>query len=77
MTKAMKGIHVTKRFSKMLPQNSLLTIYKSFVRPHLHYDDILYDKPNNKSLCQKIETVQHNATLVITGAIKSTSMNLQ
>ena len=42
MTKAMKGIGVIKRLSKMLPQHSLLTIYKSFVRPHLDYGDIIY-----------------------------------
>ena len=59
MTKAMKGIGL----SKMLPQHFLLTIYKSFVRPHIDYDDILYDQPNNKSSCQKIETVQYNAAL--------------
>ena len=34
---------------------------------------ILYDQPNNKSFSQKIETVQYNAALVITGAIKGTS----
>ena len=53
-----KGISAIKRLSKMLPQHSLLTIYKAFVRPYLDYGDILYDQPNNKSLCQKIETVQ-------------------
>ena len=53
-----KGISAIKRLSKMLPQHSLLTIYKSFVRPYLDYGDILYDQPNNKNLCQKIETVQ-------------------
>ena len=72
MTKAMKGIGVIKKLSKMLPQHSLLTIYKSFVRPHLDYGDIVYDQPN-KSFCQKIETVQYNAALAITGAIKGTS----
>ena len=49
---------VTKRLSKLLSRHSLLLIYKWFVRPHLDYGDILYDQPNNKSLCQKIETVQ-------------------
>ena len=57
----------------MLPQHSLLTIYKSFVKHYLDYGDILYDQPNNKSFCQKIETVQCNAALASTGAIKSTS----
>ena len=54
MTKAMKGIGVIKRLSKMLPRHSLLTIYKSFVRPHLDYGDTLYDQPNNKKFCQKM-----------------------
>ena len=57
----------------MLPRQSLLTIYKSFVRPHLDYGHILHDQPNNKSLCQKIETVQYKAALAITSAIKGTS----
>ena len=50
MTKAMKGIGAIKRLSKMLPQHSLLTIYKSFVRPHLDYGDILYDQPNKSTM---------------------------
>ena len=54
MTKAMKGIGAIKRLSKMLPRHSFLTIYKSFVRPHLDYGDTLYDQPNNKKFCQKM-----------------------
>ena len=73
MTKAMKGIGVIKRLSKMLPRHSLLTIYKLFVRPHLDYGDILYDQSNNKSLCQKIETIQYSNALAITSTIKGTS----
>ena len=57
----------------MLPGSSLLTIYKSFVRPHLDYDDVIYDQPNNSRLSDKIETVQYNAALAITGAIRGTS----
>ena len=72
MTKSTKGIGVIKRLSKMLPQCSLLTIYTSFVMPHIDYDDIIYDQPN-KGLCQKIETVQYNAAPVITGSIKGAS----
>ena len=72
MTKAMKGIGVIKRLSKMLPRHSLFTIYKSFARPHLDCGDKLYDQPN-KNLFQKIETIQYNAALAITTAIKTTS----
>ena len=69
----MKGVGVIKRLRKILPQHSLLTIYKSFVQPPLDYGDILYDQPNNKRLCQKNETIQYNGALVITGTIKDTS----
>ena len=61
VTKAMKGIGVIKRLTKMLHQHSLLTVYKSFVQPHHDCGDILHDQPNNKSLCQKMETIQYNA----------------
>ena len=63
------------RKNNSIPQHSLVTIYKSFVRPHLDYGDIIYDQPNNESFTQKIERIQYNAALTITGAIKGTSQN--
>ena len=48
----MRGIGVIKGLGKRPPQHSLLTTCKSFVQPHLDYGDILYNQPNNKSLCQ-------------------------
>ena len=39
-----------------LPRDTLVNIYKTFVRPHLD--------------CQMIESVQYNAALAITGAIR-------
>ena len=52
---------------------SLLTICKYFVRPLLDYADIIYDKPCNGTFKGKLEAVQYNACLAITGAIKGTS----
>ena len=52
-----------------LPRSSLL----SFVRPHQDYGDVIYDQPNNSSSSDKIESVQYNAVLAITGAIRGTS----
>ena len=46
----MRGIGIIKKLSKTLPQHALITICKSFVRPHLDYGDIIYDQPNNESL---------------------------
>ena len=57
----------------VLPRNSLITIYKSFIRPHLDYGAIIFDQPENESFCKKIESVQYNAALAITGAIQGTS----
>ena len=71
----MKGIGIIKKLSKTLPQHALLTIYKSFVRPHFDYGDIIYDHPNNENLNQKIERIQYNAALAITGVIKGTSQS--
>ena len=73
MPKALKGIGIIKNLSKVLPRHSLVTIYKSFVRPHLDYGDIIYDQPNNESFNQKIERIQYNAAFAITGAIRGTS----
>ena len=69
-------IGLIRRLSITLPRNVLLTIYKSFVRPHLDYGDFLYDKPNNENFQNKLEKVQYRACLVITGAIQGTSRTL-
>ena len=71
--KAGIGINVIKSLNNILPQQALLTIYRSFTRPHLDYGDVIYDQPNNESLCQTIESVRYKAALAITGAIKGTS----
>ena len=36
-----KGVGVIRKLQSVLPRKSLLTIYKSFVRPHLDYGDII------------------------------------
>ena len=71
--KCNKLIGLIRRLSVNVPRNVLLTIYKSFIRPHLEYGDILYDKPNNEIFQNKIEKVQCRAYLAITGAIQGTS----
>ena len=39
----------------LLPRSSLLTIHKSFVRPHLDYRYVIYDTPNNSLLSGKTD----------------------
>ena len=56
-----------------LPRQSLIAIYKSFIRPHLDYDDIVYDRAFNESFHKNLEFIQYNAAIEITGAIRRTS----
>ena len=73
IAKANKGIGLIRKLVHVLPWQSPLTIYKSFIKAHLDYGDIIYDHPSNESFCNLIEKVQYNAALAITGAIKGTS----
>ena len=58
-------------------QNNLarvpLTNYKSFMRPHLDHGDILCDQTFNNSFHERLESIQYNAALAITGAIRGSS----
>ena len=69
----MKGIGLLRKLQSILPRTSLLTIHKSFIRSHLDYGGVVYDQPSNDPFSNKLETVQYNADLAITGAIKGTS----
>ena len=67
----MKGIGIIiKKLSKTLFQHALITIYKSFLKTHLDYSDLIYDQA-----IKKIETIQYNVALAITGAITGTSLS--
>ena len=61
---------IIRKLSNILPRSALLTIYHSFKRPHLDYGVAIYDQPENESFSSKIESVQYNASLAITGAMK-------
>ena len=69
----LKGVGLLRKMSTLLPQQSLLTIYRSFTRPHLGYGDVVYDQPLNESLFSRIESVQYKVALAITGAIQGSS----
>ena len=57
----------------MLPPSSLLIIHESYVRPHLEYGDIVYDKPNNSSLSNKIKSLNFNTALAIADTIRDST----
>ena len=70
--KCNKLIGLIKRHSVNVPRNALLTIYKSFIRPHLDSDNILNDKPENENFHNKLEKVQHRGWFSIIDAIQGT-----
>ena len=72
-SKVSKTIVLLRKLHDILPRSPLLTVYKSFIGPHLNYDDILYDQAYNASFHPKLDSIQYNAALAITGAIRGTS----
>ena len=60
--KAVKGIGVIKKLNVTLLCSSLLTIYKSFIRPPLDYGDVIYDQPvtiDNQKKLNLFSITQH------------------
>ena len=68
-----KTIGLLWKLQALLPRQSLVTVYKTFIRPHLDYGDIIYDQTYSHSFRQKTESIQYNAALAIAGAIRVTS----
>ena len=65
-----KTIGLLRKLQNLLPRTTLISIYAAFVRPHLDYGDILFDQAFNSSFHDRLESVQCNACLAITGAIR-------
>ena len=64
--------HKIKRCNKIIGLLGRLSVCNSFIRPHLDYGNILYDKTDNQNFESKIKKVQYKACLAITGAIQGT-----
>ena len=73
INKIIKTIGLLCKFQNFLPRKLLLAIYKSFIRPHFDYGDIIYDQTYNTSFHQRLKSLQYNAALAITVAIPGTS----
>ena len=73
LTKMNRTIGLLRKFQQVLPRPSLITIYKAFIRPHLDYGDVIFDQAFNNSFHQRLESIQYNTVLAITGAIRGTS----
>ena len=81
--KAKKNIGILKHLSKFLPLKTLDQMYKALVRSHLDYCDVIYHIPSITHqpplgrtlsfLMEKVEKVQYQAALAITGAWQGSS----
>ena len=76
LAKAMKETNVNRKLSNVLHRHSLVTIYKSFVRPNVDYGDIylldLYIRPIRElKACSIILLLQslEQLTLIIVSII--------
>ena len=74
LKKVNETVALLLKFQNFLARPALLFLYKCFVRTRLNYGDIIYDQALNNSFHQKIESLQYNAALAITGATRRTSI---
>ena len=81
--KAKKNIGILKHLSKFLPLRTLDQMYKALVLSHLDYCDVVYHIPSIihqpplgkalNSLMEKVERIQYQSALAITGAWQGSS----
>ena len=73
LNKVNKTIGLLRKFQFILSRHSLITIYKTFIRPHLDYGDVIYYRAFNESFHQRLKSIQYNVAIAITGTIRGTS----
>ena len=44
LNKVNKTVGLLRKFQLILPRYFLITIYKTFIKPHLYYGDVIYDR---------------------------------
>ena len=83
MQKAKKNIGLIKHLSRYVPVKTLNQMYKTFVRTHLDYCDVIYHEPpkidnNNHEISltapmEELERIQYKGALAVTGAWQGSS----
>ena len=64
---------IQKQAQQVIFSRNNKKLYKAFVRLHLNYADILHDIACSNAVQEKIESVQYNACLALTGATRGNS----
>ena len=52
---------------------TLITIHKAFIRPFLDHGGVLYDQAFSNSFQEKLDSIQYNVCLPLTGAVRGTT----
>ena len=73
LNKTIRTIGLLCHLQTLRPRAALITICKAFVRPHLDYCDVLYNQAFNFLFYEKLESIQYNDCLALTGVIRGTS----
>ena len=63
--KVKKTIGLLRKLANTLPRTLLIIIFKSFIKPHLDYGDIIYDRGYSTSFHLNIKSIQYNAALAL------------
>ena len=58
LTKVNKAIGLLRKFQQVLPRRSLITIYKAFMRPHIDYEDVIFNQAFNNYFHERLESIQ-------------------
>ena len=73
LSKTNRTIALLGKLQNLLPREALITIYKAFVRPPFDYGDLFFNQAFDASSHEKLEFIQNNACLALTGTISRTS----
>ena len=73
LIKTRKIIGLIRKLQPIIQGPELSTIYKSFLIPDLDCGDVIYVRAFKESFQNKLESVQYNIRLAITGAIRGSS----
>ena len=69
LSRVNKTINLLQKFQAILSWHSLITIYKSFIRPHLNYGNVIYNRTYIKSFHQTLESTQYSTAITMTGTL--------
>ena len=69
-SKVNKTTGLLRKLHHILPRSPLLTIYKSFIRPHLDYGDIIYDQAYDASFHKKTRLYSIQRSIGYNGCYK-------